>query len=202
MPSILLLTSSPRPQSFSTQIAVELAEKLRVEIPASTLLHRDLAAHPLPHLDNGFAAGIHKPAEALSALEAAAIGLSDELVAEVLAADILVIGVAFINFGIPSTLKAWIDHIGRAGKTFRYTATGPEGLAMGKKAYIVLASGGIYSTGPTAALDYASPYLSAVLGFIGITDVELIRVEGVNRGADGAEIAVAAARAQIAAKAA
>ncbi|MCF3640302.1 NAD(P)H-dependent oxidoreductase [Rhizobium sp. TRM95111] len=198
MPSILLLTTSPRPGSFSTQISVELAERLRAANPASALVHRDLAANPLPHMDSGFTAGIHKPAGALSAAEAAAIRMSDELVAEILAADTLVIGTAFINFNITSNLKSWIDYIGRAGKTFRYTASGPEGMVKGKKAYIVLASGGIYSEGPAAALDHATPYLRSVLAFIGITDVEVIRVEGVNRGPDGAANAVTAARAQIA----
>ncbi|NGO54247.1 FMN-dependent NADH-azoreductase [Allomesorhizobium camelthorni] len=198
MASILLLTSSPRPRSLSTQIAVELAERLCTPAPAGKLVHRDLAANPLPHMEGGFATGIHKSAEALNAAESAAIGLSNELVAELLAADTLVIGTAFINFNITSNLKSWIDHIGRAGKTFRYTATGPEGLAKGKKAYIVLASGGVYSEGPAAALDHATPYLKAVLGFIGITDVEVIRIEGVNRGPDGAANAVTAARTQIA----
>ncbi|ODR92365.1 FMN-dependent NADH-azoreductase [Sinorhizobium alkalisoli] len=198
MSSILLLTASPRPGSFSTQIAIELAERLQAVNPAGALIHRDLAAYPLPHMDGGFTTGIHKPAEDLTAAEAAALRLSDELVAEILAADTLVIGTAFINFNITSNLKSWIDYIGRAGKTFQYTASGLEGLAKGKKAYIVLASGGIYSEGPAAALDHATPYLKSVLAFIGITDVEVIRVEGVNRGADGAANAVTAARARIA----
>ncbi|WP_434730539.1 FMN-dependent NADH-azoreductase [Rhizobium binae] len=198
MSSILLLTTSPRPGSFSTQIAIELAERLQAANPAGALVHRDLTANPLPHMDGGFTTGIHKPAEGLNAAEAAALRLSDELVAEILAADTLVIGTAFINFNITSNLKSWIDYIGRVGKTFRYTASGPEGLAKGKKAYIVLASGGIYSEGPAASLDHATPYLKSVLTFIGITDVEVIRVEGVNRGADGAANAVTAARAQIA----
>jgi len=196
--SILLLTASPRPGSFSTQIAVELADRLRRIDPASTLVYRDLAASPLPHIDQSFAVGIRKTAETLDAAETAAIQLSDELIAELVAADTLVIGTAFINFNITSTLKSWIDYIGRAGRTFRYTATGPEGMLTGKKAYVVLASGGVYSEGPAAALDHATPYLKSFLAFIGITDVEVIRVEGVSRGADGAALAVTAARAQIA----
>lgn len=198
MSSILLLTASPRPDSHSTRIAKELAHTLHARNPAGKLVHRDLAAPALPHMGSAFASAIHKPAEVLDAEEVQAIELSNTLVAELLATDILVISTALINFGICSTLKSWIDHIGRAGKTFQYGPNGPVGLATGKKAYIVLASGGIYSEGPAAPLDHATPYLRAVLAFIGITDVQTIRVEGVNRGPDGASTAIATARAQIA----
>ena len=107
-----------------------------------------------------------------------------------LAADTLVIATPLINFGISSTLKSWLDNVLRAGRTFRYTEAGPEGLAKGKKAYIVVASGGVYSEGPAAAMNHADPYLRTALGFIGITDVEVIRVEGVALGPDAAEKAV------------
>jgi FMN-dependent NADH-azoreductase len=198
MPSILLLTASPRPDSYSTRIATELAERLRSLDPASAIVHRDLAAQPLPHIDNAFASAIKKPADAHSVEEAQAIRLSDELVGELLAADTIVIGTGLINFGIYSTLKSWIDYIGRVGLTFTYTENGPVGLATGKKAYIVLASGGIYSEGPAAPLNHAIPYVRSVLAFIGITDVETIYVEGLNRSSDGAEKAVAGARSRIA----
>jgi FMN-dependent NADH-azoreductase len=95
-------------------------------------------------------------------------------------------------------LKSWIDYIGRVGLTFTYTENGPVGIATGKKAYIVLASGGIYSEGPAAPLNHAIPYVRSVLAFIGITDVETIYVEGLNRSSDGAEKAVAGARSRIA----
>jgi FMN-dependent NADH-azoreductase len=198
MSNILLLTASPRPDSFSTRMAKELANSLQGPGAGSTMVHRDLTTPALPHMDNAFAGAIHKPADALNAEEARAIALSDSLIAELLAADTLVIGTALINFGICSTLKSWIDYIGRVGKTFKYTDKGPVGLVTGKKAYIVLASGGIYSEGPAAPLDHATPYLKSVLGFIGITDVEVIRVEGVSRGPDGASRAVASAQTRIA----
>ena len=134
--------------------------------------------------------GSRKPADERDAEEARAVDVSDAAVDEVLDADTLVIATPLINFGISSTLKSWIDNVLRAGRTFRYTASGPEGLAKGKKAYIVLASGGIYSEGPAAAMNHADPYLRTALGFIGITDVEVIRVEGVALGADAAEKAV------------
>ncbi|MEZ2223839.1 FMN-dependent NADH-azoreductase [Rhizobium sp. RCC_161_2] len=196
--SILLLTASPRPGSYSTQIAVELTERLKAANPATALVHRDLAANPLPHMDSNFAVGIRKPVSDLNEAEAAIIRLSDELVDELSTAETLVIGTAFINLTILSSLKSWIDYIVRAGKTFKYTAGGPEGMLKGKKAYIVLASGGTYSEGPVAALDHATPYLWALLALIGITDVELIRIEGVSRGPDAATNAITHARAQIA----
>jgi FMN-dependent NADH-azoreductase len=118
----------------------------------------------------------------LSALVApepsAASALSDALVAELLAADCLVIATPLWNFGIPAALKAWIDLVVRAGKTFQYTADGVTGLAQGKRAYVLVASGGVFSEGPWAEWDGAVPYLRRILGFIGITEVEVIRIEG------------------------
>jgi len=194
MSSILLLTSSPRADSLSTNIATEFAEKLRAQNPGKVIVHRDLVANPLPHIDDLFTAAIRKPADSRTAEEAKAVETSDELVEELLAADTLVIGTGLINFSIYSSLKAWIDNIARAGSTFKYTESGPVGLATGKKAYIVLASGGVYSQGPAAPLNHAVPYLKSVLGFIGITEVETIYVEGLAFGPEAAEKAIAAAR--------
>ena len=100
------------------------------------------------------------------------------------------------NFAPPSTLKAWIDHIARAGRTFSYSSNGPEGLLKGKRAIVVLASGGMYSNGPAKPFDFTEPYLRTVLGFIGITDVEVVRVEGVANSAIGPETALVSARTQ------
>lgn len=196
MSSILLLTSSPRSDSLSTNIATELAEKIKAQNPGRTIVHRDLASQPLPHIDDLFTGAIRKPAEARTAEEAVAVQLSDALVDELLAADTLVIGTGLINFNIYSSLKAWIDHVARAGRTFKYGENGPVGLATGKKAYIVLASGGVYSSGPAAAMNHAVPYLKSVLGFIGITDVETVYVEGLAFGPEAAEKAIGAAKAR------
>ncbi|MGO4439984.1 FMN-dependent NADH-azoreductase [Rhizobium sp. RAF56] len=196
MSSILLLTSSPRSDSLSTSIATDLAEKIKAQNPGQTIVHRDLAAQPLPHIDDLFTASIRKPAEARTTEEANAVTVSDALVDELLAADTLVIGTGLINFNIYSSLKAWIDHIARAGRTFKYGENGPVGLATGKKAYIVLASGGVYSQGPAASLNHAVPYLKSVLGFIGITDVETVYVEGLAFGPEAAEKAIDAAKAR------
>ena len=196
MPSILLLTSSPRAESQSTRIATELAENLQAQDPGKAIVHRDLATEPLPHIDGLFTAAIKKPADARTAEEIEAVKTSDKLVDELLAADTLVIGTGLINFSIYSSLKTWIDNVARAGLTFRYTENGPVGLAKVKKVYIVLACGGVYSHGPAAPLNHAAPYLEAILRFIGITDVETIYVEGLAMGSDAAERAIATARAR------
>ena len=197
MSSILLLTSSPRSESLSTSIAVELAEKLKSQNPGSAVVRRDLAANPLPHIDDLFTGAIRKPAEARTAQEAAAVKTSDELVNELLAADTIVIGTGLINFNIYSSLKTWIDNVARAGLTFKYTESGPVGLATGKKVYVVLASGGVYSQGPAVSLNHAVPYLKSVLGFLGISDIETIYVEGLAFGPEAAEKAIGAAKSRV-----
>jgi FMN-dependent NADH-azoreductase len=194
MSSILLLTSSPRSDSLSTQIATEFADKLKAQNPGSTIVHRNLTTTALPHIDEQFTAAIRTPAEARTAEQNEAAKTSDALTQELLAADTLVIGTGLINFSIYSSLKSWIDNIARAGLTFKYGETGPVGLATGKKAYIVLASGGVYSNGPAAPLNHATPYLKSVLAFIGITEVETIVIEGLAFGPEAAENALAAAR--------
>jgi FMN-dependent NADH-azoreductase len=197
MSSILLLTSSPRSESLSTSIAVELADKLKAQNPGSAIVRRDLAANPLPHIDDLFTAAIRKQPEARTAEESAAVKTSDELVNELLAADNIVIGTGLINFNIYSSLKTWIDNVARAGLTFKYTESGPVGLATGKKVYVVLASGGVYSQGPAAGMNHAVPYLKSVLGFLGITDIETIYVEGLAFGPEAAEKAIGAAKSRV-----
>jgi len=113
-------------------------------------------------------------------LERQAVRHSEEAIADITEADILVIGAPMYNFSIPSALKAWIDHVVRAGVTFKYDANGPEGLVKGKKVYIALSSGGVFSDGPMRSMDFAEPYLRHILGFIGLTDVTLFRVEGLS----------------------
>lgn len=196
MSSILLLTSSPRAESLSTTIAADLASKIQAQQPGSVVVRRDLAANPLPHIDDLFTAAIRKPADARTAQEAEAVKTSDKLVDELLAADTVVIGTGLINFGIYSSLKTWIDNVARAGRTFSYTENGPVGLATGKKVYVVLASGGVYSQGPAAPMNHAVPYLNSVLGFLGISDIETIYVEGLAFGPEAAEKAIGAAKAR------
>jgi FMN-dependent NADH-azoreductase len=194
MNRILLITSSPRgAASYSTQVAHALANQLAAGRAAATVTVRDLAREPLPHIDTGFAAARNEPRDPLSPEQRAMLARSDALIEELRAADVIILAAAMINFGIPSTLKAYIDHVLRPGVTFRYTDQGPEGLLRGKKVYLVLARGGVYSRGPMQSLNFQDPYLRAALGFIGLTDVEVIAVEGVAFGADAAAKAVSAA---------
>ncbi|RTL95833.1 MAG: FMN-dependent NADH-azoreductase [Hyphomicrobiales bacterium] len=196
--SILLITSSPRGDaSHSTRVATDLAQKLIAADPANTLVVRDLVANPLPHIDPDYATGIYTPAEARTARQAEVVGVSDAVLDELFAADTVILATGFINFNISSTLKSWVDHVARSGKTFAYGEGGPKGLVKGKKVYIVLASGGIYSEGAAVQMDHAVPYLRSVLGFLGMTDVEVIRVEGVGMGADAVTAALAKATAKV-----
>ncbi|MBU2326509.1 MAG: FMN-dependent NADH-azoreductase [Alphaproteobacteria bacterium] len=197
MSSILLVTSSPRgSDSLSNSIASQLAEKFASQT-GGALVRRDLVETQLDHVDGIFTAAIRKPADARTAEETESVVLSDALVAELLAADTIVIGTGLINFNIYSSLKSWIDHVARAGLTFTYTENGPVGLAKGKKAYLVLAAGGVYSSGPGAPMNHAVPYLKTVLGFLGIDLVETVYVEGLAYGPEAAEKAVAAAQAKV-----
>lgn len=197
MSSILLVTSSPREDSLSTKVATDFVEKLKSRNPGETVIHRDLGQNPIAHLDTVTPSAIRKPAADRNAEEAAAAAESDELVAELLAADTVVLATGLINFNIYSTLKSWIDNVARAGMTFRYTAEGPEGLATGKKVYIVLSAAGIYSEGPAMGMNHAVPYLKTVLAFMGMTDVEVIYVEGTAFGPEAFDKALAQADARI-----
>lgn len=193
MTKILLVTSSPRSDSASTSIALKFISGLATQSRPELVTHRALRSMPLPHLDSSTIDAIRKAPEQRTAEEAAAAALSDELVDELQHADVVIIATGLINFGIESSLKSWIDHVARAGVTFRYTENGPEGLLKNKKAYLALASGGIYSDGPAASMDHAVPYLRTVLGFLGITDVEVVRAEGLAYGEEAAGKALAGA---------
>ncbi|HEY8507602.1 MAG TPA: FMN-dependent NADH-azoreductase [Steroidobacteraceae bacterium] len=199
MSNILLVTSSPRgPASLSSKVARSLVEELAANHPGTRIVERDLASQPLPHIGAEFLSGLGTPAENRTADQQAAIALSDDIIAEVRDADVIVIASAMINFGVSSTLKTWFDYLLRAGVTFRYTAQGPEGLVTSKKAYIVAARGGIYSEGPMKVFDFQEPHLRQLLGFMGITDIETIAVEGVALSPEMAEKALAAAMAKVA----
>jgi len=155
-------------------------KKLQAANPDSTVKVHDLTNTPFPHLEAVHLNSFFTPEENRSPEQAIAIRHSDEAIAEIMDADILVIGVPMYNFSIHSTLKAWIDHIALAGKTFNYTESGPVGLIKGKKLYLAISSGGVYSEGPMKAYDFTEPYLRTVFGFLGMTEVKAFRVEGVN----------------------
>ncbi len=199
MSKVLLITSSPRGEaSHSSRVGRTLADQLASGDPKSTVTVRDLFKEPLPHIGEHFVTALFAAPESHTPAQSAAFALSDKLIAELFAADVIVIASAMINFGISSTLKTYIDYVLRAGSTFRYTANGPEGLVKGKKAYIVRASGGVYSEGDLKPLNFQDPYLKLVLGFIGITDVETIHIEGIAYGPEATDKALAAAAGRVA----
>lgn len=198
MSNILLVTSSIfGAHSKSRAVASGLVEHLRdVNEPASVVT-RDVSE--LAHFDGATLAAITAPADQRSNDQVSRASLADHLIEEVAAADTVVIAAPMYNFTIPSTLKAWIDHIARAGRTFRYTEKGPKGLLKDKKVYVVASRGGLYANhGPGAALDFQEPYLRGVLGFLGLTDIEFVYVEGLSMGAEAAAKGLAAAQAQVA----
>jgi FMN-dependent NADH-azoreductase len=197
MKRILLVSSSPRGiQSQSGRVARQVVDELIARQPGASVVVRDLVRDPLPHLGEAFVSGMARPAAERNAEEAEALERSDRLIDELAAADVVVIAAPMHNFGIPSGLKAWIDHVARAGRTFRYGASGPEGLLKGKRAVLVVARGGVYSKGPMLKMEFQESYLRGVLGFLGITDVQAIRVEGVAFGEAAAREAQASGAAR------
>ena len=200
--NILQVNSSARSQgSNSTLLANELAARLQAAHPGAALSVRDLAVEPHPVLDEAALVAIFTPAEQRTPAQAARVALDDALIAQLQAADIVVLGVPMYNFGVPAQLKNWIDAIAKAKVTFTYSDKGAQGLLTGKKVYVALARGGLYRDTPTGAgayLDTQVPFLKSVLGFLGMTDIEFFYAEGLNMGPDAAEKGLASARAQIA----
>jgi FMN-dependent NADH-azoreductase len=192
--NVLQVNSSARGEaSVSSRLASELVSRLAA--PADRVTVRDLRAAPHPALDEAALGALFTPAEQRTPEQAARVALDDALIAEIQAADVVVLGVPMINFGIPASLKNWIDAISRAKVTFQYTAQGPEGLLKGKKVYAVMARGGKYRGSPA---DSQVPYLRQVLGFLGMTDVEFIYAEGLAMGPDAEAAALSEAREKIA----
>lgn len=180
--------------SLSTQLATQFVGRLTaadraVGVDVATTV-RDLARDPLPHLSAERFAALTTPAGERTDAQSRIVAESDALVAELQAADVIVIGLPMYNFGVPSTLKAYFDHIARAGVTFRYTEQGPQGLLTGKKAFVVATRGGKYAGTPQ---DLQSAYVRQFLGFVGITDVEFIYAEGLALGPESREAALAEA---------
>jgi FMN-dependent NADH-azoreductase len=182
----------------SSRLAGEISRSL-AQASGARVVVRDLAREPVPHLTAERFAAFGKPAADRTVDEQRHVAESDALIDELRRADVLVLGLPMYNFGVPSTLRAYFDHVARAGVTFRYTSDGPEGLLTGKKAYVVATRGGQYA-GTTA--DLQSAYVRQFLAFIGIRDVEFIYAEGLALGAEQRERAIAAAEERIEALAA
>ena len=196
MSTALVITSSALGEaSVSSQLVAETVASLRSHDPGLRVIGRDLGRNPIPHLDFDSATALR--GEPVNEAQAAARSLSDGLIAELKAADTLIIGAPMYNFGMPSTLKAWFDHVLRAGITFRYSENGPEGLLKGKRAMVIESRGGLYSEGPAQQMDSQEPHLRNLLGFMGITDVTFLRAEKLAFGPEAREQAIDAVRRQI-----
>jgi FMN-dependent NADH-azoreductase len=196
MPTLLHIDSSPRTTSVSSQLAATFVERWKTQNPSGTVFHHNTALEQIPYLDEATINAFHTPTEVLTAEQKQKVALSDQLIDELLAADLLVLGVPMWNLGIPASLKAWIDQIVRAGRTFAYTATGVAPLLpAGKKAYIFSSRGGAYAAGtPFHAYDQQEPYLRTALGFLGITDINFVYADNQSRGGDAPALGLAAAQ--------
>lgn len=180
---VLRVDASARGEgSVTRQLADLMLRELDERVPGLSVVRRDVAAG-LPFVDAAWVGANLAEPDARNTAQRQALAKSDELVAELTAADVLVIATPVYNFGVPASLKAWIDQVARARLTFRYTEHGPQGLLTGKKAYVLVATGG---TEVGSAIDFATPWLKFVLGFLGITDVEVIAADRGNLRGDAA----------------
>jgi FMN-dependent NADH-azoreductase len=170
--------------SATRELGAAIVARWQAQVPGLSTEYRDLDSDPVPHLTGASLAGA----------DPAAAAESERVLQQFLDADIVVLGAPMYNFSIPSTLKAWIDRVAVAGKTFRYTAEGPEGLAKGKRMIVASARGGLHSGAPS---DFQEPYLRFLFGFLGITDIEFIRAEGIAMSPQHRSDALAAAHAAI-----
>ena len=194
MQNILVLNSSITPDSVSKPIVQAVVDRIGRN---AHIVSRDLATAPIPHLIAASLAGIR--GEPKTALEVSTREASDDLIAELAAADVIVIGAPMYNFGLSTALRSWFDHVIRAGKTFTYGEGGVVGLMTGKRAIVVSSRGGLYADGNGPWADYQEPYLLQLLAFMGITDVQIIRAEGVAYGEEPRAAAIEKALAEVAA---
>jgi FMN-dependent NADH-azoreductase len=193
--NILQINSSARAEaSHSSALAERIVARLRAAEAQTAIVVRDLSRRPHPQLDEAALQALFTPAESRTPEQAARVALDDALIAELQAADAVVIGAPRYNFGVSAQLKNWIDAVARAGVTFHYTDKGPVGLVQGKKVYVALTRGGLYRNTPA---DTQVPYLKTFLSFIGLTDVQFIYAEGLAMGAEAEQKAIASARSQI-----
>jgi FMN-dependent NADH-azoreductase len=179
MANVLQIKTSLSDTGNANRFADAFITQWRARHPEDRIVTRNLGREPIPHLDETAITGFFAPAERRTPEQRAAAELSDELIAELQAADVLVLGVPMYNFGIPSTLKAWIDHVARAGITFEYTENGPVGLVQDKQVFVLAARGGVHRGTPQ---DTQTAYLRNVLGFLGMTDVNFVYAEGLALG--------------------
>lgn len=197
MNRILVINSSLSGDTSVSRILVdEAVQRLLVIDPKAVVSYRDVGDAPIPHLTSATVAGIRAVPETQA--ELAAQALSDELIAELKAASVVVIGAPMYNFSIPTSLRAWFDHVLRPRVTFAYKDGAVQGLLTGIRAIVVESRGGLYSEGPTMSMDFQEPYLKTLLGFIGITDVNFIHAEKIGYGPEARETAITTAKSRLA----
>ncbi|HTH53489.1 MAG TPA: NAD(P)H-dependent oxidoreductase [Edaphobacter sp.] len=179
MATLLHLDSSPLESSISRELTREFVNAWKQKNPMGQVIARNLSAAPPTPLDQTWVSAMFTPEGGRTPEQKAALTESDTLITEIESADEIVLGVAMHNFNIPSVLKLWIDQVVRSGKTFAYGANGAEGLLKGKKVTILIASGGVYEVGtPAGAMNFIEPYLRAIFGFVGITDMKFVTASG------------------------
>ncbi|HAE49082.1 MAG: FMN-dependent NADH-azoreductase [Tistrella sp.] len=193
-------SSAAEGESVSRQLVETITTAIAEAVPGLEIVTRDLAAHELPHLSAERMPVVRAgKTEDLTPVQQDELALAEAVLDEFLSADVVVVGAPMYNFSVPSQLKAWIDRLARAGRTFRYGPNGAEGLAGGRKVIVVSSRGGVYSSNPAmAAFEHQESWLKAVFSFIGITDVEIVRAEGIGMGPEARAKAIAAAEAEIA----
>jgi FMN-dependent NADH-azoreductase len=174
-----LISSIQGNESYSIKLGNAVVEKVIEKYPGSTVEEVNLVDLNIPHLRPDVLRTFFVPGDQLTAQDKESIRFSDDVVKQLMASDIIVIGAPLYNFTIHTALKSWIDHITRAGITFGYGENGPIGKVTGKKVYVAASSGGVYSDGPGKGNDFVTPYLKAFLGFLGMTDLTVFRAEGV-----------------------
>ena len=179
MPTLLHIDSSPRPSSVSSRLAGRFTENWKRRNPGASVIFHNTSRESIPYVDQEMLEAFCAPAGSLTEMQRGVLACSDRLVGELLASDVIVLGVPMWNLCIPASLKAWIDMVVREGRTFEFTPQGVRGLlAPGKKVYIFSACGGAYAEeGLAKTLDFLEPYLRAILGAIGLTDVAFVRAE-------------------------
>ena len=194
MANLLVVESSPRSASVSGSVAKEYVTEWQRKHSGGTVVRRNVAANPIPFVTEQWIAAAYTPVENRTAEQKQILSVSDTLIDELEAADTIVLAVPMHNFGVSAQFKAWIDQIVRVGRTFSYSAQGPQGLlAENKKVVVVVARGGAYSgESPYAILDQQEPYLRTVLGFVGLKNVQFVYAENQSLGAEAAEKGVRA----------
>jgi FMN-dependent NADH-azoreductase len=193
--NILVIDSAVSGETSVSKALVREAVDALTRNESAHVVRRDLGRDPVPHLTEANVAGVR--AEPATATETEARALSDRLIGELRAADVIVIGAPMYNFSVATGLRAWFDHVLRAGQTFRYTEAGPQGLLGDKPVIVIESRGGLYSEGPAQAYDFQEPYLRHLLGFMGLTDVTFVRAEKIGFGPEARATAIAAATAEL-----